>query len=126
MSNDPHVPPTVSPRSTTGPPCRRALLGAMTVSAVAGAPLLAAAPAEAASSGAGDLLYVGTWGVGQVHALRFDPAHGTTTQLGPVAQAGSHWVVAHPTKVDPRSGRLTDIGASVPVPKPDCVAFSRR
>ncbi|WP_329320094.1 lactonase family protein [Streptomyces sp. NBC_01262] len=28
--------------------------------------------------------------------------------------------------VDPRSGQLTDTGASVPVPKPDCVTFSRR
>ncbi|MGW0949561.1 lactonase family protein [Streptomyces sp. NPDC002623] len=98
MSNDPHVPPTVPPRSTARPPSRRTLLGAMTVSAVAGVPLLAAAPAEATSSGAGDLLYIGTWGVGQVHALRFDPVHGTMTQLGPVGQASSHWVVAHPTK----------------------------
>ncbi|WP_329530670.1 lactonase family protein [Streptomyces sp. NBC_01450] len=28
--------------------------------------------------------------------------------------------------VDPWSGQLTDTGASVPVPKPDCITFSRR
>lgn len=98
MSNDSHVPSAARPHSSTGTPSRRTLLGAMAASATAGLPLLAAAPAEATPSRTPDLLYVGTWGVGQVHALRFDPARATMTPVGPVAQASSNWVVAHPTK----------------------------
>jgi 6-phosphogluconolactonase (cycloisomerase 2 family) len=70
----------------------------MAASVAAGVPLLAAAPAGAAPSGAADLLHIGTWGVGQVYALRFDPIRATMTPVGPVAQASSNWVVAHPTK----------------------------
>jgi 6-phosphogluconolactonase (cycloisomerase 2 family) len=86
---------SMSDDSTTRPPSRRSVLGALAASAAAGAgvPRLAAAPGAPAG-----LLYVGTWGVGQVYAIRFDPALATMTPVGPVAQAGSNWVVAHPTK----------------------------
>ncbi|MEU6139565.1 lactonase family protein [Streptomyces sp. NPDC047081] len=74
-------------------PTRRAVLGAALA-----VPLLTAAPsASAAPSRTEDLLYVGTWGVGQVHALRFDPVQGTLSPLGPVAEVTSNWVAAHPT-----------------------------
>lgn len=98
MSDHPHVPPVVRPHSTTGPPSRRTVLGAMAASAAAGVPLLAAAPAEAAPSRTADLLHIGTWGVGQVYAIRFDPARATMTPVGPVAQVSSNWVVAHPKR----------------------------
>lgn len=75
-------------------PSRRTVLGALTASV----PLLAAAPAQAAPTRTGDLLYIGTWGQGQVHAVRFDPVHGTMTSLGSVAQVSSNWVAAHPTR----------------------------
>lgn len=79
-------------------PSRRTLLGAMAASAAAGVPLLSAAPAEAAPGGAVDLLHVGSWTLGQVHALRFDPSDATLTSVGPVAQTGSNWLTTHPTK----------------------------
>ncbi|MFD9324772.1 lactonase family protein [Streptomyces sp. NPDC060065] len=98
MSDHPQVPPAVRPRSTAVLPSRRTVLGAALASAVGGVPLLAAAPAEAASSGTADLLHIGTWGVGQVHAIQFDPARATMTPVGPVAQVTSNWMVAHPTR----------------------------
>lgn len=98
MSDHPQVPPAVRPRSTTGLPSRRTVLGATLASAVGGVPLLAAAPAEAAPNATADLLHIGTWGVGQVHAIRFDPARATMTPVGPVAQVTSNWMVAHPTR----------------------------
>ncbi|MFJ4621705.1 lactonase family protein [Streptomyces sp. NPDC088812] len=70
----------------------------MTVSLGAAAPLLSGTPASAASGRRGDLLYIGTWGQGQVYAVRFDPEHGTLTPLGSVAQVSSNWVAAHPTR----------------------------
>ncbi|MCX5561749.1 lactonase family protein [Streptomyces sp. NBC_00038] len=73
-------------------PSRRTVLGAMAASAVAGVPLLSAAAAPT------DLLHVGGWGLGQLNALRFDPSDATMTLVGPVAQAGSNWMTAHPTK----------------------------
>jgi 6-phosphogluconolactonase (cycloisomerase 2 family) len=60
-------------------------------------PLLSAAPADAAPQRAGDLLYIGTWGQGQVHAVRFDPVRATMTPLGAVAQVSSNWVATHPS-----------------------------
>ncbi|MFK4101545.1 lactonase family protein [Streptomyces sp. NPDC019531] len=82
--------------SNQAQPSRRAVLGAAAVAAV---PLLAATPASAATSHREeDLLYIGTWGVGQVYALRFDPVRGTMTPLGPVAPVSSNWVAAHPTR----------------------------
>ncbi|QJT00116.1 lactonase family protein [Streptomyces asoensis] len=98
MSDSPYVPSALRPRSRTGTPSRRTFLGALAASAAAGVPLSAAPPAEAAPNGVADLLYVGTWGVGQVHALRFDPVRATMTPVGPVAQVSSNWVVAHPTE----------------------------
>ncbi|MFF3371378.1 lactonase family protein [Streptomyces sp. NPDC002680] len=88
MSNDPR----------SGTPSRRTLLGAMAASAAAGVPLLSAASAEAAPGGPVDLLHVGSWTLGQVHALRFDPSYATLTSVGPVAQTGSNWLAAHPRK----------------------------
>ncbi|MFF0142539.1 lactonase family protein [Streptomyces sp. NPDC005227] len=61
-------------------------------------PLLSATSAAAAPKQRGDLLYIGTWGQSQVHAVRFDPADGTMTSLGAVAQVSSNWVAAHPTR----------------------------
>ncbi|WP_405922932.1 lactonase family protein [Streptomyces sp. NBC_00035] len=97
MSDHPQVSPAVRPHSTTGPPSRRTVLGAM-AAAVVGVPLSAAAQAEAAPNATADLLHVGTWGVGQVHAIRFDPAHATMAPVGPVAQVTSGWMAAHPTR----------------------------
>ncbi|MFJ9541431.1 lactonase family protein [Streptomyces sp. NPDC101225] len=71
----------------------------MTMSAAAAAPLLSGTPAAAAGRDRpGDLLYIGTWGQGQVHAVRFDPDRGTMTSLGSVAQVTSNWVTTHPTR----------------------------
>ncbi|MFD7707832.1 lactonase family protein [Streptomyces sp. NPDC059785] len=80
-------------------PSRRTLLAAFAASTTAAAvPLLSAGPADAASDRPGDLLYIGTWGQGQVHAVRFDPDHGTMTPLGPVAEVSANWVATHPTR----------------------------
>ncbi|MEU6540971.1 lactonase family protein [Streptomyces sp. NPDC047000] len=74
------------------------MLTAMTVSAVAATPLLSGTPAVAVPDGPGELLYIGTWGQGQVYAARFDPGRGTMTSLGSVAQVSSNWVAAHPAR----------------------------
>jgi 6-phosphogluconolactonase (cycloisomerase 2 family) len=74
------------------------VLAALTASAATAAPLLSAVPAGAAPRRPGDLLYIGTWGQNQVHAVRFDPHRGTMTPLGSMAQVSSNWVAAHPTR----------------------------
>ncbi|MER6082819.1 lactonase family protein [Streptomyces sp. NPDC001833] len=110
---------------------RRTVLGA----ALASVPLLAASvPAQA--DDATDLVYIGTWGLGQVYAARFDAGRGILTSLGPVAQVSSNWVTAHPSRpvlyvaggeqggyirtfgIDRTSGNLTLLGqlATEPVP----------
>ncbi|NEB75701.1 lactonase family protein [Streptomyces sp. SID14478] len=58
-----------------------------------------ASPARAAAGERpSDVLYVGTWGKNQVHALDFDPVRGTLTSLGAVAEVSSNWVAVHPTR----------------------------
>lgn len=94
MNASPHLPGGPRPRGLT----RRTVLGAVTATAATVVPLAAAAPAKATSSRGGDLVYIGTWGRGQVHAIRFDPADGTMTPIGSVAQVTSNWVTAHPTR----------------------------
>ncbi|WP_330309565.1 MULTISPECIES: lactonase family protein [unclassified Streptomyces] len=99
MSDAPRVPTAARPDAPSRPPSRRTVLGAVAASAAASVPLLAAAPAEAAArSRTTDLLYIGTWGRGQVYAVRFDPALATLTPIGPVAQVSSNWVAVHPTR----------------------------
>jgi 6-phosphogluconolactonase (cycloisomerase 2 family) len=79
-------------------PSRRTVLATLAASAATAVSLLSAAPADAASEQAGDMLYIGTWGQGQVHAVRFDPVRGTMTSLGAVAQVSSNWVTVHPSR----------------------------
>ncbi|MBB4789573.1 lactonase family protein [Streptomyces nodosus] len=67
------------------------------VTAASALPLLSAVPSAAAPGSRGhDLLYIGTWGQNQVHAVRFDPVGGTMTPLGRVAEISSSWVAVHP------------------------------
>ncbi|MFI9776786.1 lactonase family protein [Streptomyces sp. NPDC051956] len=73
------------------------MLAAITASTATAVPLLSAASA-AAEDRHGDLLYVGTWGKNQVHAIRFDPVRGTMAALGAVAEVSSNWVAVHPTR----------------------------
>ncbi|MDV9174044.1 lactonase family protein [Streptomyces sp. W16] len=54
--------------------------------------------AEAAPQARPDLLHVGSWNGGQVHAVLFDPVQGVLTSNGPVAQVSSGWVTAHPDR----------------------------
>ncbi|MFJ8755017.1 lactonase family protein [Streptomyces sp. NPDC102441] len=61
-------------------------------------PLLSATSAAAAPNRHGDLLYIGTWGQEQVHAVRFDPVRGIMDTLGPMAEVSSNWVAVHPTR----------------------------
>ncbi|MET7572361.1 lactonase family protein [Streptomyces sp. NPDC005492] len=68
----------------------------MAVSATAVA--VGAPSAEAAPQARGNLLYVGSWNGGQVYGVRFDPAQGLLTSIGPVAQVSSGWVTAHPDR----------------------------
>jgi len=74
---------------------RRTMLGAMALTATATAVPPAA---EAAPQPRPDLLYVGSWNGGQVHAVLFDPVQGVLTSNGPVAQVSSGWVTAHPDR----------------------------
>ncbi|OON80096.1 hypothetical protein B1H18_13040 [Streptomyces tsukubensis] len=74
------------------------MLTALTASAATAVPLLGAAPADAVPSRHGDLLYIGTWAQGQVHAVRFDADRGAMTPLGPVAEVSSNWLTVHPTR----------------------------
>ncbi|MEU5697387.1 lactonase family protein [Streptomyces aurantiacus] len=83
-----------SPRT----PTRRTVLAAVTASTAAAVPLFAATSAHAAPARSNDLLYLGTWGRSQVHAVRFDPVHGTMTPLGSMAEVSSNWVAVHPTR----------------------------
>ncbi|MFH8469033.1 lactonase family protein [Streptomyces sp. NPDC017991] len=103
MKEHPHTSPSATggerpPSSSRWPSRRAVLLAAATASAATAAPLLSATSAAAAPDRHGDLLYIGTWGRNQVHAVRFDPVHGTMTPLGPVAQVSSNWVTVHPTR----------------------------
>jgi 6-phosphogluconolactonase (cycloisomerase 2 family) len=68
------------------------------LTAVSAAPLLSAGPAAAAAGPGRDLLYIGTWGQNQVHAVEFDPRRGTMTPLGSVADVSSSWVAVHPSR----------------------------
>lgn len=95
MDEAPHTPPHTPAHIR---PSRRTVLAALTASAATAVPLLSAAPADAAPARPGDLLYIGTWGQGQVHAVRFDPDRGTMTPLGSVAEVSSNWVAVHPTR----------------------------
>jgi 6-phosphogluconolactonase len=82
------------------PPSRRALLAAAAATAATAVPLLSTRSAAASPhpDPHGDLLYIGTWGQNQVHAVRFDPVRGTMAPLGPVASVSSNWVAVHPTR----------------------------
>jgi 6-phosphogluconolactonase len=79
-------------------PSRRAVLAAVTGSAVTAVPQLSAISAAAAPNQHRDLLYIGTWGENQVHAVRFDPVRGTMEPLGSVAEVSSNWIAVHPTR----------------------------
>ncbi|MFD5055777.1 lactonase family protein [Streptomyces tendae] len=133
MNAFPHVPPEGRPRRR---PSRRTVLATLASSAATALPLLSAAPAGASPERADDLLYVGTWGQGEVHAVRFDPADGTMTPLGAVAQVSANWVTAHPSlpvlyvagaeqggfvrvfRIDDASGALREIGEVETQPVP--------
>lgn len=97
MNESPHVAPgDASP--SPGRSSRRTVLAALTASTAAALPLLSATSAEATPHRSDDLLYIGTWGQNQVHAVRFDPARGTMTPLGSMAEVSSNWVAVHPTR----------------------------
>ncbi|MBY8865877.1 lactonase family protein [Streptomyces sennicomposti] len=99
--NDSPPPPPHADRGARPPrrPSRRALLTAVTAASAASAvPLLSAGPAAAAPGRSEDLLYIGTWGQNQVHAVRFDPVRGAMTPLGPVAEISAGWVAVHPRR----------------------------
>ncbi|MFG3166322.1 lactonase family protein [Streptomyces sp. NPDC048200] len=130
MSGTPHPPNDPQSAGRTRRPSRRTVLTVLAATAATAAPMLTAAPADASEHRAGDseLLYIGTWGQNQVHAVRFDPRRGTMTPLGSVAQVSSNWVAAHPTRpvlyvaggeqgghiryfrIDDRSGALRQLG----------------
>lgn len=93
----PHTAPGDTPPSSAGP-SRRTVLAAATATAAVTLPQLSAAAAHAEPRRTDDLLYIGTWGLNQVHAVRFDPDHGTMTPLGSVAEVSSNWVEIHPTR----------------------------
>ncbi|GGS60763.1 lactonase family protein [Streptomyces griseoviridis] len=95
MNTSSHFPSGDRPE---GRPSRRTVLATIAASPAVIAPLLPATRAEAAPERHGDLLYIGTWGQGQVHAVRFESDHGTMTSLGRVAEVSSNWVAAHPTR----------------------------
>ncbi|NDZ77759.1 lactonase family protein [Streptomyces sp. SID10853] len=104
MNELPRTSPPVS-RGAGSPlsrrPSRRAVLAAATASAATALPLLSATSAAASAAAVdrhGDLLYIGTWGQNQVHAVRFDPVRGTMDPLGAVAEVSSNWVAAHPDR----------------------------
>lgn len=102
MNDSPRPQPQPRTAGDGGPtpsrPSRRTVLTAVTMSAAAATPLLAGTPAVAVPDRRSDLLYIGTWGQGQVYAVRFDPGRGTMTSLGSVAQVSSNWVATHPTR----------------------------
>ncbi|MHC3814240.1 lactonase family protein [Streptomyces sp. DT9] len=85
--------------SPTRRPSRRTLLAALAASTAAAVPLLSTTAAASSARHPGqDLLYIGTWGKNQVHAIRFDPVRGTMDPLGAVAEVSSNWVAVHPTR----------------------------
>lgn len=94
MNEPQHIPPDAGAPPARRP-SRRSVLAAMTASSALS--LATTAPAAAATPPS-DLLYVGTWGDNQVHTIRFDPAHGTMTPLGVMAEVSSNWVTVHPTR----------------------------
>ncbi|MGD6741308.1 lactonase family protein [Streptomyces sp. BH106] len=98
MKDSPHVRPAEvhGGAESSRSPSRRALLSA--AAAATAAPLLSAVDADATTRQPNDLLYVGTWGQGQVYAVWFDPGRGTMTPIGPVAEVASNWVVTHPNR----------------------------
>ncbi|MEB8338259.1 lactonase family protein [Streptomyces endophyticus] len=96
MNEPQHTPPGVGAAAPRRP-SRRTVLAAMTASTATALPLVSTAPAAAAEHPT-DLLYVGTWGGNQVHAIRFDPVRGTMTPLGVVAEVSSNWVTVHPAR----------------------------
>ncbi|WP_329331261.1 lactonase family protein [Streptomyces sp. NBC_00663] len=100
MNEPPRTAPPLRPAAGPPParrPSRRTVLAALTASTATALPLISTAPA-AAEDRPSDLLYIGTWGRSQVHAIRFDPARGTMTPLGSVAEVSSNWVTVHPTR----------------------------
>lgn len=101
MHEPSHASPNQLPGDGTPPlsrPSRRTVLAAITASTAAAVPLLPAVSADAAPRRSEDLLYIGTWGQNQLHAVRFDPVRGTMTALGSMADVSSNWVAAHPTR----------------------------
>ncbi|MFJ2706393.1 lactonase family protein [Streptomyces sp. NPDC087428] len=103
MDEPPHVSAGVT-RGKEPPhpqrPSRRAVLAAAAASTATAVPLLSSTSAAASPvrPHGQDLLYVGTWGRNQVHAVRFDPVRGTMNSLGAVAEVSSNWVAVHPTR----------------------------
>ncbi|MFD0024745.1 lactonase family protein [Streptomyces sp. NPDC058382] len=104
MNEAPHVSAGPTPGEESSPrrrPSRRTVLAAAVAASTATAvPLLAgtsaAAPPERHRGQ--DLLYIGTWGRNEVHAVRFDAVRGTMSPLGAVADVSSNWVAVHPTR----------------------------
>ncbi|MFI6345550.1 lactonase family protein [Streptomyces sp. NPDC050560] len=87
-----------TPARPVGGPARRTVLGATALSAAALTAALPGAPVAAAEGGRRELLCVGTWDGGPVYGAWFDPARGRLTPMGPVAEASSNWVAAHPRR----------------------------
>ncbi|MFZ3592456.1 lactonase family protein [Streptomyces sp. BH104] len=96
MSRHPHIPRDAgtSPRR----PARRSVLTALMASAASAALLPATAAHANTRRTPADLLYIGTWGQPEVHAIRFDPERGAMTPLGKVAAVSSNWVATHPSR----------------------------
>ncbi|WP_216892496.1 lactonase family protein [Nocardia alni] len=109
---------------------RRRVLGTLAAMA-AGVPLFGCSPAGRGPADTTDLLYLGSWGRSEIRAAAFDPAAGALTSIGVVAQASSSWSTMHPSlpilyvagggaggsvtayRIDPPTGRLTRIGATM-------------
>ncbi|MFF1920872.1 lactonase family protein [Streptomyces sp. NPDC058221] len=103
MNEPPHVSAGAIRGEETSParrPSRRAVLAAVAASTAAAVPLLSSTSAAASPERhhSQDLLYIGTWGQNQVHAVRFDSVRGTMNPLGVVADVSSNWVAVHPTR----------------------------
>ncbi|MFD8565849.1 lactonase family protein [Streptomyces sp. NPDC059639] len=96
MSRHPYVPGGAGTPNRR--PSRRSVLTALTASAASTAllPTTTAHATTAAERPPDALLYVGTWGQSQVHAIRFDPERGAMTPIGKVADVSSNWVATHP------------------------------
>lgn len=74
---------------------RRSFLAAGVSAAV---PILAGGPAAAGASSTvrTQTVYVGTWKGTQLHALRFDPRHGSLDYADEAAAISANWVSTHP------------------------------